>query len=67
MSLLKCIPEQRLFCLIGIEETVKLVRAAGGSCYGYVCDLCDREDVYKKAKIIKEEIGKVKSYIILML
>lgn len=43
----------------GIEETVKLVQAVGGTCYGYVCDLCDREDVYKKAKIIREEIGKV--------
>lgn len=43
----------------GIEETVKLVQAIGGTCYGYVCDLCDREDVYKKAKIIEEEIGKV--------
>ncbi|XP_011268965.1 epidermal retinol dehydrogenase 2 [Camponotus floridanus] len=43
----------------GIEETIKLVRAVGGTCYGYVCDLCDREDVYKKAKIIEEEIGKV--------
>lgn len=43
----------------GIEETVKLVLAAGGTCYGYVCDLCDRADIYKKAKIIREEIGKV--------
>ncbi|EFN82867.1 short-chain dehydrogenase/reductase family 16C member 6 [Harpegnathos saltator] len=43
----------------GIRETVKLVQAAGGTCYGYVCDLCDREDIYKKAIIIKEEIGKV--------
>ncbi|KAG5311385.1 RDHE2 dehydrogenase, partial [Acromyrmex insinuator] len=43
----------------GIEETIKLVRAAGGTCYGYVCDLCDRTDIYKKAKIIREEIGKV--------
>ncbi|XP_029168837.1 epidermal retinol dehydrogenase 2-like [Nylanderia fulva] len=43
----------------GIEETVKLVQAIGGTCYGYVCDLCDREDVYKKAKIINDEIGKV--------
>ncbi|XP_077257735.1 epidermal retinol dehydrogenase 2 isoform X2 [Temnothorax americanus] len=43
----------------GIEETVKLVRAAGGTCYGYVCDLCDRADIYKKAKIIREEVGKV--------
>ncbi|XP_076243039.1 estradiol 17-beta-dehydrogenase 11 [Calliopsis andreniformis] len=43
----------------GMEETVKLVQAAGGTCYGYVCDLCDREDVYKKAAIVKEEVGKV--------
>ncbi|XP_066587500.1 short-chain dehydrogenase/reductase family 16C member 6-like [Prorops nasuta] len=43
----------------GIDETVKLVQAAGGSCYGYVCDLCDREDVYRKAAIVKEEVGKV--------
>ncbi|KOC66083.1 Epidermal retinol dehydrogenase 2 [Habropoda laboriosa] len=44
---------------IGTEETVKLVEAIGGTCYGYVCDLCDREDVYKKAKLVKEEVGKV--------
>lgn len=43
----------------GMEETVKLVQAAGGTCYGYVCDLCDREDVYKKAAVVKEEVGKV--------
>ncbi|XP_012150965.1 estradiol 17-beta-dehydrogenase 11 isoform X2 [Megachile rotundata] len=42
-----------------MEETVKLVQAAGGVCYGYVCDLCDREDVYKKAALVKEEVGKV--------
>lgn len=43
----------------GTEETVKLVQAAGGTCYGYVCDLCDREDVYKKAVLVKAEVGKV--------
>ncbi|XP_076291541.1 estradiol 17-beta-dehydrogenase 11 [Lasioglossum baleicum] len=43
----------------GTEETVKLVQAAGGTCYGYVCDLCDREDVYKKAALVKAEVGKV--------
>lgn len=43
----------------GIDETVKLVRAAGGTCYGYVCDLCDRADIYEKAKAIREKIGKV--------
>lgn len=43
----------------GIEETVKLVQASGGTCYGYLCDLCDREDVYKKASILRNEVGRV--------
>ncbi|XP_043593345.1 estradiol 17-beta-dehydrogenase 11-like [Bombus pyrosoma] len=43
----------------GIEETVKLVKSAGGICYGYVCDLCDREDIYKKAEQVRKEVGKV--------
>ncbi|XP_043480933.1 short-chain dehydrogenase/reductase family 16C member 6-like [Leptopilina heterotoma] len=43
----------------GIEETVKLVQASGGTCYGYLCDLCDREDVYKKASILRKEVGRV--------
>lgn len=44
---------------MGTEETVKLVEAIGGTCYGYVCDLCDREDVYKKAILVKKEVGTV--------
>ncbi|OAD54371.1 Short-chain dehydrogenase/reductase family 16C member 6 [Eufriesea mexicana] len=43
----------------GIEETVKLVGASGGICYGYICDLCNREDIYKKAMLVEEEVGKV--------
>ncbi|XP_016770623.2 epidermal retinol dehydrogenase 2 [Apis mellifera] len=43
----------------GMEETVKLARTAGGTCYGYVCDLCDKEDIYKKAELVKKEVGKV--------
>ncbi|XP_012339338.1 epidermal retinol dehydrogenase 2 isoform X1 [Apis florea] len=43
----------------GMEETVKLVQAAGGTCYGYVCDLCDKEDIYKKAELVRKEVGKV--------
>ncbi|XP_006614405.1 17-beta-hydroxysteroid dehydrogenase 13-like [Apis dorsata] len=43
----------------GMEETVKLVQTAGGTCYGYVCDLCDKEDIYKKAELVKKEVGKV--------
>lgn len=43
-----------------MEETVKLARTAGGTCYGYVCDLCDKEDIYKKAELVKKEVGKVR-------
>lgn len=47
------------FSYLGIDETVKLVQSAGGTCYGYVCNLCNREDVYKKAALLKEQVGKV--------
>lgn len=43
-----------------MDETVKLIRAAGGTCYGYVCNLCNKEDVYEKAEIIKKEVGQVR-------
>ena len=40
------------------------MKSAGGICYGYVCDLCDREDIYKKAEQVKKEVGKVRIAII---
>ncbi|XP_043511689.1 estradiol 17-beta-dehydrogenase 11-like [Frieseomelitta varia] len=43
----------------GIEETVKLVKSSGGICYGYVCDLCNREDIYRKAAQVRKEVGNV--------
>ncbi|KAL2733672.1 short-chain dehydrogenase/reductase family 16C member 6 isoform X1 [Vespula squamosa] len=43
----------------GIEETMKLIKDAGGTCYGYVCDLCNREDIYKAAALLRKEVGKV--------
>ncbi|XP_011300914.1 short-chain dehydrogenase/reductase family 16C member 6 [Fopius arisanus] len=43
----------------GIQETVNLVQSAGGTCYGYICNLRNKEDVYKKAALLKEEVGKV--------
>lgn len=39
------------------------MRAAGGTCYGYICDLCDREDVYKKAQLLKDEVGRVQLFL----
>nr|XP_050860196.1 estradiol 17-beta-dehydrogenase 11-like [Vespula vulgaris] len=43
----------------GIDETMKLIRAAGGICYGYICDIRNRESIYKMAQLVREEIGQV--------
>ncbi|KAI4475157.1 hypothetical protein M0802_015264 [Mischocyttarus mexicanus] len=43
----------------GMKETMKLIQEAGGTCYGYVCDLVNREEVYKKAAQLREEVGRV--------
>ncbi|XP_046830075.1 short-chain dehydrogenase/reductase family 16C member 6-like [Vespa crabro] len=38
---------------------MELIKAAGGTCYGYVCDVRNRDDIYKMAEIVREEVGKV--------
>ncbi|KAI4484151.1 hypothetical protein M0804_007607 [Polistes exclamans] len=43
----------------GIEETVKLIQDAGGICYGYVCNIINREEIYERARQLEKEIGKV--------
>ncbi|XP_004931746.1 estradiol 17-beta-dehydrogenase 11 [Bombyx mori] len=43
----------------GLEDTVKLVKGVGGKCYGYVVDLASREDIYRVAKKVEEQVGKV--------
>ncbi|KAI4484398.1 hypothetical protein M0802_013093 [Mischocyttarus mexicanus] len=43
----------------GIKETMKLIQETGGTCYGYVCDLVNREEVYEKAAKLREEVGHV--------
>nr|KAF7411036.1 hypothetical protein H0235_013643 [Vespula pensylvanica] len=48
----------------GIDETLKLIKAAGGICYGYICDLRNREDIYKTAKLVQAEVGQtVKAFL----
>jgi hypothetical protein len=37
-----------------------MIQAMGGTCYGYVCDLCNREDVYKQASSLTKEVGRVR-------
>ncbi|ROT75342.1 putative short-chain dehydrogenase/reductase family 16C member 6 [Penaeus vannamei] len=41
------------------DETVRQVSAAGGECWAYTVDLCDRHSIYKVAARVKEEVGKV--------
>lgn len=48
----------------GIDETVELVRANGGTCVGYIVDISKKEDVYKSADIIRRDIGHVSSIFI---
>jgi len=43
----------------GNEETVKIIRNAGGEAFCYKCDLSDREDVYKVAEKVKSEHGPI--------
>lgn len=43
----------------GLEDAVSQVRGIGGKAYGYKCDLTDREDVYKTATKVFEDVGQV--------
>ncbi|KAH8262607.1 hypothetical protein KR026_002467 [Drosophila bipectinata] len=45
--------------LSGIAETVEIVKEAGGYCKGYVVDISKKEEVYKAADVIREEVGDV--------
>lgn len=38
---------------------MKLVKGIGGKCHGYVVDLASREDIYRVAKTVHEEVGRV--------
>ncbi|XP_017154734.1 estradiol 17-beta-dehydrogenase 11 [Drosophila miranda] len=43
----------------GIAETVEIVEEAGGYCKGYVVDISKKEEVYKAADVIREEVGDI--------
>lgn len=49
----------KTFFVLGLEDTVKLVKGIGGKCYGYVVDLASREDIYRVAKKVEDEVGRV--------
>lgn len=41
------------------EKTVNEIKEAGGVAFAYTCDLSKREEIYKVAEKIKEEVGNV--------
>ncbi|XP_055593574.1 short-chain dehydrogenase/reductase family 16C member 6 [Uranotaenia lowii] len=43
----------------GIDETVKIVKSLGGFCKGYKVDISNKEQVYKFADLMREEVGDV--------
>ncbi|XP_034834512.1 short-chain dehydrogenase/reductase family 16C member 6-like [Maniola hyperantus] len=57
----------RLGCIVvlwdinkqGLEDTVKLVKGVGGKCFGYIVDLTKRDDIYRVAKQVDQDVGKV--------
>ena len=48
-----------IILILGIDETVKEVRAIGGKCFGYKVDISKKEEVYKAAEAIKRDAGDV--------
>lgn len=42
-----------------IDGTVEQVKSLGGNAYGYVCDITNRECVYKIARQVEKEVGNV--------
>lgn len=48
-----------IWFVTGLEDTVKLVKGIGGKCYGYIVDLASKEDIYRVARQVDEEVGRV--------
>lgn len=43
----------------GIDETVEMIRANGGTAVGYKVDISKKEEVYKAADAIRRDVGDV--------
>ncbi|KAG7198724.1 hypothetical protein KM043_001715 [Ampulex compressa] len=43
----------------GLKETVEEIRESGGKCWGYYCDITDRDGIYKNAEAVKIDVGNV--------
>ncbi|KAG8230138.1 hypothetical protein J437_LFUL010630 [Ladona fulva] len=39
------------------EETASIIKSSGGRSFAYKCDISNKEDIYRTAKKVKEEVG----------
>ncbi len=47
------------FFLTANEETARLIKLSKGQVYAYQVDLTKREEIYRAADRLKQEVGKV--------
>lgn len=43
----------------GMQQVVEDIKQSGGKAWGYYCDIGSKEDVYRTAKTVEIEVGKV--------
>jgi len=43
----------------GLADITEEIKAAGGKCYPYYCDITNKEEVYRVAKAVQIEVGNV--------
>lgn len=43
----------------GIDETVQIIRSNGFKCSGYNVDISKKDDVYKAAEIVRNDVGTI--------
>ena len=44
---------------VGMDQTAKEIKAGGGKSHSYVVDVSSREEIYKAAKLVQQEVGKI--------
>ncbi|KAK0178538.1 hypothetical protein PV327_007419 [Microctonus hyperodae] len=42
-----------------VQDVVEEIKSTGGECTGYVCDVANKNEVYRVAKLVKIEVGNV--------
>lgn len=40
-----------------LKETTEEIRATGTECHYFICDVGNREEVYRQAKAVREKVG----------